>query len=210
LRVEEGVGAMVSGIKSMMLALIVLTLAWSLSAVCEGLSTAHYLSRVAQGNLEPHFLPAVTFILAAAIAFATGSSWGTLGIMEPLIIPIAHTLSVQQGHAFGDPVYQIAMMGSIGAVLTGAVWGDHCSPISDTTILSSMASGCDHVAHVRTQLPYALTAGALAVGVGAIPAAYGVPPWLLLLVGSGMIVGGVVFLGRRQEKSAAELESGSG
>ena len=198
LKVHEGVGAMVAGIKSMMLALLVLTLAWSLSAVCDGLSTAHYLSGLAEQGLEPHFLPALTFVLAAAIAFATGSSWGTLGIMEPLIIPIAHNLSVQHGHAFGDPVYQVAMMGSIGAVLTGAVWGDHCSPISDTTILSSMATGCDHVAHVRTQLPYALTTGAMAIFVGAIPAAYGAPAWLMVLVGLALIAGGVLFFGRRQ------------
>ncbi|MDA8016204.1 MAG: Na+/H+ antiporter NhaC family protein [Thermoanaerobaculia bacterium] len=200
-RVEEGVSALVAGIKSMLLALLVLTMAWSLSAVCEGLSTAHYLSGLAQGNLEPHLLPALTFVLAAAVAFATGSSWGTLGIMEPLIIPIAHALSVDAGYSFGDPVYQVAMMGSIGAVLTGAVWGDHCSPISDTTILSSMASGCDHVAHVRTQLPYALTTGAMAIFVGAVPAAYGAPAWSMLLLGIAMICVGVVFFSRRQRAS---------
>ena len=207
LKVHESVGAMVTGIKSMMLALLVLTLAWSLSAVCDGLSTAHYLSGLAEKGLEPHFLPALTFVLAAAIAFATGSSWGTLGIMEPLIIPIAHNLSIQHGHAFGDPVYQVAMMGSIGAVLTGAVWGDHCSPISDTTILSSMATGCDHVAHVRTQLPYALTTGAMAIFVGAIPAAYGAPAWLMVLVGLALLTGGVLFFGRRQAADAGKPQA---
>ena len=88
------------------------------------------------------------------------------------------------------------MLTVIASVLAGSIWGDHCSPISDTTILSSMASGCDHIAHVRTQLPYALAIGALSVVVGSIPTAFGLPVWISLVGGSLLLIGGVVALGR--------------
>ncbi|MEM9553892.1 MAG: Na+/H+ antiporter NhaC family protein [Acidobacteriota bacterium] len=182
LSVADAIAGAVAGMKAMFLALLVLTLAWSLSAVCDDLGTADFLVGVTRQAVAPELLPAITFVLAAATAFATGSSWGTMGILEPLIIPIAHTLALEAGWQVGDGPYMAVLLGSIASVLTGAVWGDHCSPISDTTILSSMASGCDHVAHVRTQLPYALGCGLLAIVCGAIPAAYGLSPWLCLLI----------------------------
>ena len=99
----------------------------------------------------------------------------------------------------GDPTYNTVLLGSIASVLTGSVWGDHCSPISDTTILSSMATGCDHIAHVRTQLPYALPTGLLAIGLGSIPVAYGLPNWAALILGIGVLVTVVHVLASRQE-----------
>jgi len=93
------------------------------------------------------------------------------------------------------------MYSSIACVLAGAVWGDHCSPISDTTVLSSIASGCDHIEHVRTQLPYALLVGVVAIGIGTIPAGYGVPPWISLIVGGALLLAVLRFFGRNADES---------
>ncbi|NJL29443.1 MAG: Na+/H+ antiporter NhaC family protein, partial [Thermoanaerobaculia bacterium] len=173
---RDAMGAMVEGFRSMLLALMVLIFAWAIGAVCGELHTAHYLVGLAQGVITPFWLPALTFVLAAAIAFATGTSWGTMAILTPLVIPICHSLALGAGATADTPHYFVLMVSSIASVLAGSVWGDHCSPISDTTILSSMASGCDHIAHVATQLPYALTIGLLALAAGSIPAALGIRP----------------------------------
>ncbi len=198
LKLREAMAAMVAGFKAMLMALVVLALAWGLSGVCSELQTAAYMVGLTSDTLSPSWLPALTFLLSAMIAFATGSSWGTMGIIEPLVIPICHSLALASGLEVGSAAYGSLMFGTIGSVLAGAIWGDHCSPISDTTILSSMASGCDHIAHVRTQLPYALTGGTLAIVIGNLPVALGAPPWLSLLVGAALIVGGVTFLKRLQ------------
>jgi len=198
---------LVEGFKSMMLAVVVLILAWSISGVCDELHTAEYLVRITSGVLSPHWLPVLVFALSAATSFATGSSWGTMGILIPLVIPIAHGLAGNAGIAVEDPVYYTLMLGTISSVLAGSVWGDHCSPISDTTILSSMASGCDHIAHVRTQIPYALGIGFLGMLVGDIPTAYGLSPWVSLAVGTLVIVVGVRWLGKRVEEDDAPLDS---
>ncbi len=196
LSIRQAMAAMMAGFKAMFMALVVLVLAWSLAAVCSRLHTADYLVGIAGDNVAPTWLPALTFILSAAVAFATGSSWGTMGILEPLVIPICHSLSVTAGHQVGSEPYTLYMLASIASVLGGSIWGDHCSPISDTTILSSMATGCDHIAHVRTQLPYALSVGLLGILIGSIPAAFGLPVWISILAGSLLVIGSVVGLGR--------------
>jgi Na+/H+ antiporter NhaC len=117
----------------------------------------------------------------------------------PLVVPVADSLSLAAGMSMDSPGYAAVMIGTISSVLAGSVWGDHCSPISDTTILSSTASGSDHIAHVRTQLPYALGAGLLGIVVGDLPTAYGFSPWISLLLGSALIVVVVVWLGKRSE-----------
>ena len=198
LAVKEAMEGMVEGFKAMLLALIVLILAWSIGSVCEHLHTADYLVGLTEQVLSPHWLPVLVFVLAAATAFATGTSWGTMSILIPLVIPICHGLAVAAGmEPSGEGAYYTLMLGTISSVLAGAVWGDHCSPISDTTILSSMASGCDHIAHVRTQLPYALGIGVLGMVIGDIPTAYGLSPWISLLVGTAVIIGGVLWLGKK-------------
>ncbi len=199
LTVRQATEAMVGGFKSMLLALATLLLAWSIGAVCGELHTAEYLVGVTGGVLSAHWLPVLTFVLSAAIAFATGTSWGTMAILMPLVIPISHHLSLAGGFAVDDRHYYVLLLGTISSVLAGSVWGDHCSPISDTTILSSMASGCDHIAHVRTQLPYALGIGVLGMAVGDVPTAFGLSPWISLLVGSAVIVAGVLWLGKRSD-----------
>jgi len=175
LRLEGAMDAWLAGVRSMVLACIILVLAWSLGAVCRDLSTANWVVTGIGPWMPPALLPSVVFLVAAAVSFATGTSWGTMAILFPLVVPLAYQL------AGGD---QAVMLGGIGSILAGSVWGDHCSPISDTTIMSSMASSCDHVDHVRTQLPYCLAVGVVSLLAGSLPCAMGLPPWAGLLLGA--------------------------
>jgi Na+/H+ antiporter NhaC len=172
----------VSGTKSMMTAVIILTLAFALKAVITDMKLAEWLIATSQGLLSGQWLPLITFTVACIIAFATGTSWGTDAILMPIVIPVAGALSVLSGDVTTLEVTTL-MTATMAAVLTGAVFGDHCSPISDTTILSSMASGSDHVDHVRTQIPYAVTVALISVIFGFIPVGLGVPGWICLIVG---------------------------
>jgi len=185
LTIDETVEAWYGGLKSMLFAMIILVLAWSLSAITDVLHTADYLVSILGDTLAPGIIPAIIFILAAATAFATGSSWGTMGILMPLVIPLVW--AVLQVNNVDDPSHYHIIYSSISCILAGAVWGDHCSPISDTTILSSMASGCDHIDHVRTQLPYAFTVGGVGLLIGTIPTGFGFPWWLSLLIGASIL-----------------------
>ena len=158
--------AIISGLKGSLLPTAVLVLAWSLKAVCDQLSTGDFLGATVEGVVSPLWFPALLFIVASLTSFATGTSWGTMAILIPTAIPIAYSLD---GGAYG-----LTTAISLGAVLDGSIFGDHCSPISDTTIMSSIASECDPIHHVRTQLPYSLTVAGLALIFGYIPAALGV------------------------------------
>jgi Na+/H+ antiporter NhaC len=186
LGLREALDGYVDGTKSMLIAITILILAWSLSAVCEQLDTAGYLVGVSQKVLSAHWLPAVVFVLAAAVSFATGTSWGTMAILMPLVYPMGVQLPAAAG--LEGPVAVNILLASVSAVLAGAVWGDHCSPISDTTIMSSLASGCDHVDHVRTQMPYALSVGAVAIVCGYLPAGFGLAPWFSLALGTLLVL----------------------
>jgi Na+/H+ antiporter NhaC len=197
LTIRQAMEGLVEGFKSMLLACAVLVLAWAIGVVTGQLHTADYVVGLTSGVLSPHWLPVLVFVISAGISFATGTSWGTMAILMPLAIPIAHRLSLAAGHEVTGEPYYIFMLGTISSVLAGSVWGDHCSPISDTTILSSMSSGCDHIAHVRTQLPYAFTIGIVGMIVGDIPTAYGMSPWISILVGSAIIIGGLYLFGKR-------------
>jgi len=164
------------GVKDMLPAIVILVLAWSLAGVIEELHTANFLSTILSDRISPYFIPTVTFILAALIAFSTGSSWGTMAILYPLILPLSWEICELNQFDYATSIH--IFYNTVSTVLAGAVLGDHCSPISDTTILSSLASECDHVSHVRTQMPYALTVGVTAILFGTIPAAYGSPFWI--------------------------------
>lgn len=179
--VEKLTDVYLKGVTHMMGACIVLVLAWAIGDVCQKLSTGPFLVELASGILSPQLLPTVTFLLSAAVAFSTGTSWGTMAIVMPLAIRLAHELPKEQ--AMGADGAEVILISTIAGVLAGSTFGDHCSPISDTTIMSSMASGCDHVDHVRTQIPYALTTAGLAIFLGTVPAAYGFNPWILNLLG---------------------------
>ena len=187
LDLEQTVEAWYEGLKSMLFAMVILVLAWALSNITDVLHTADYLVSILGETLPPGVVPTIIFVLAAATAFATGSSWGTMGILMPLVVPLVWAVLAQNG--MDDPAHYHILYSSVSCVLAGSVWGDHCSPISDTTILSSMASGCDHIQHVRTQLPYALSVGAVAILFGTLPAGFGMP-WMV-----GLIVGGLFLFG---------------
>lgn len=179
LSMEQTVDAWFNGLKAMLQAMLILILAWSLANVTDALGTGLYLAEVLDGRISPALFPALVFILAAITAFSTGSSWTTMGILFPLVIPVALVLiGITPDNL--DSAQMPILYSSVAAVLGGAVWGDHCSPISDTTILSSMASGCDHVSHVRTQLPYALLVATITLLVAIIPTAMGVAWWIML------------------------------
>jgi Na+/H+ antiporter NhaC len=199
LSAHETVDAWYAGVRAMLFAMIVLVLAWALSAVTEDLNTADYLVNILADSLPLALVPAVVFVLSAVTAFTTGTSWGTMGILMPLVIPLAWAVMTVNGMTGPDDMH--ILYSTIACNLAGAVWGDHCSPISDTTVLSSMASGCDHIEHVRTQLPYAMIAGTVAILVGTIPSGYGVPPWLSLLAGLALLAGALRMLGRHADLS---------
>lgn len=194
LTLTEVVEAWYSGLKGMLFAMIILMMAWALSAVTDDLHTAGFLVSVLGDALHPGVVPTIVFLLAAATAFATGSSWGTMGILMPLVIPLAWAVMDVNGMTAAHD-YHI-LYSTISAILAGAVWGDHCSPISDTTILSSMASGCDHIDHVRTQLPYAMTVGSVAIVGGTLPVGFGFPWWASLAIGAVLLVLVVRFFGK--------------
>ena len=173
---EEVVNAWFHGARAMLMAMIILILAWSLGEVADILKTADFLVSVLGDALPAFILPAMVFVLAAATAFATGSSWGAMGILFPLAMPLTWAVMMSQGQT--GPEHMHILYSAVSAILAGAVWGDHCSPISDTTILSSLASGCDHMEHVRTQIPYAMTVGGVAILFGTIMTALGSPWWI--------------------------------
>ncbi|QCR24094.1 Na+/H+ antiporter NhaC family protein [Pontibacter sp. SGAir0037] len=191
----ETMESLVTGFKTMLPAVLILVLAWSLASVTKELYTAEYLTSLFSGNVSPHFLPEITFFLAAIIAFSTGSSWGTMAILYPLMLPAAWYVCQTQGMSLEETmpvVYNV-----ISVVLAGSVFGDHCSPISDTTILSSLASGCSHIDHVKTQLPYAITVALVANLVCTNLSSWGVHWLLVYLIGAGVLWGVIRLIGKK-------------
>ena len=189
------VSAWTGGVKVMVAPLIILVLAWALSDTTAKLGTADFLVSFTGDALVPALIPAGTFILAAVAAFATGSSWGVMAILLPLVIPVTWAAMINNGMA--DPDGMHLLFSTVASVLCGSVWGDHCSPISDTTVLSSLASDCDHIEHVRTQMPYALLVGSVTLLVCLLPVAYGLPWWAGLVISAGLLYGALQLLGRR-------------
>ena len=194
LGLREVVDAWFAGVKSVLFVLIILTLAWALSAITEALNTAGFLANTLGDALPLFSVPALLFILAAVTSFATGTSWGTMAILMPLTIPLTWAIlgnNDMAGEA-GLPILYAA----VSTILAGAVWGDHCSPISDTTVLSSLACQCDHIDHVRTQAPYALVAGGVSIVLGLVPVGFGIPWWVALPISAVALVALLVWVGR--------------
>jgi Na+/H+ antiporter NhaC len=191
----DGLTAWVNGMKSMMVAMVILVLAWSIGDACQDLQTGRFIADLLSDSLHPGWLPAMTFLLAAVIAFSTGTSWGTMALLIPFAIEAAFGVTTHGGldAAATDNI----LFGTVSSVLAGALFGDHCSPISDTTVLSSMSSGCDHVDHVRTQLPYALVVAGVALVLGYVPAGFGLNPLICLGLGAAALFGLLRLLGRR-------------
>jgi Na+/H+ antiporter NhaC len=160
-----------TGFKTMVPALIILTLAWSLAEATGDLHTAVYLTSVLKGTINPHMMPVIIFILAALISFSTGSSWSTMAILYPIAIPTTWAICYSAGL---DPHLSLEiLLNSIATVMCASVVGDHCSPISDTTILSSLASDCNHIDHVKTQMPYALTVAGVSIACSLVATYHG-------------------------------------
>ena len=154
--------------QSLVFAIVILVLAWSIGNICSDLGTAPFLTAAFYGSFPPWLLPVVMFLLSSMIAFSTGTSYGTMAILLPNIVVLAHTMGTSMPE-LGGPALMVL---TIGAVLEGSIFGDHCSPISDTTVLSSVSTGSDHLHHVRTQAPYAVAVMAIAIVCGYVPAAW--------------------------------------
>jgi Na+/H+ antiporter NhaC len=189
LKPVEMVEACVDGVRSLAEPLIVLLLAWSLGRAVDELQAAVYLVDFLGDAIPVWLLPSLVFVVSAAVAFATGTSFGTMAVLIPLAIPLA----------FAAGGAQSIVLAASASVLAGATWGDHCSPISDTTVLSSTGAGCDLATHVQTQLPYAIAAGLVSILFCSLPAGLGVNPWLCLLAGSAACVGLIWALGKAPE-----------
>jgi Na+/H+ antiporter NhaC len=194
---SETIDAWFTGMRSMFLALIILTLAWSIGTVTTDMKTADYIVSLISDSVNPGFLPVIIFLACALTSFATGTSWGTMAVMMPIVIPLGAGVSSLYGLSPADQT--LILYGVVSSVLAGSVFGDHCSPIADTTILSSMASGCDHMDHVRTQLPYAFVVGFVCMLLGDLPTAFGFSPYLSIVIISGVLFGVLFFVGKKTD-----------
>lgn len=166
MNLTQAMHTLTTGFKTMLPALIILTLAWALAITTKELHTADFLTAILQDSLSPYAMPVIIFILAALIAFSTGSSWSTMAILYPIALPT--TWAICLVNQLDPAISMELLLNVIAVVLAAAVLGDHCSPISDTTILSSLASDCNHIDHVRTQMPYALTVGLFSILCGGL------------------------------------------
>lgn len=194
LKLEDCSRSWTKGIGSMIPAVVILILAWGVSAVCQTdrLDTAGYMIGAIGNSIRPELLPSLAFVSAGAIAVAIGSSFTTMALLIPMLLPLAWNLLGGHPETANDPIFAA----TIGAILAGAIFGDHCSPISDTTVLSSAAAGCEHLQHVATQLPYALLTAVVSVLLGYLPIGFGIPWWICLPVAVIVSCGGIVMLGR--------------
>ena len=184
--VSQGLEIWVDGMKTLIITCVILICAWSLSSVIKELGTAKFLIKLLSGSVPAFLLPSIIFVLGGIISFATGTSYGTMGILMPLTIPLANSINPSMSY----------IIVCVSAVLTGSIFGDHCSPISDTTILSSMGAGCNHIDHVRTQMPYALFVGSISILFGYIPAGFGIPIYLILPIAFVAMFIGIQILGK--------------
>ena len=205
LTLAETIDAWFAGVKSVLFVLFILTLAWALSAATQDLHTGEYLANLLGDAIPPMFLPTLIFLLAAGIAFAVGTSWGTMGILTPLVVPLAYTVLTTNGLMTGGSLHPL-FLASIAAVLGGAVWGDHCSPISDTTIISALSSGCEVIEHTRTQLPYAMLSAGVGVVLGHIPVGLGVPWWIAIPLCAVGTTAFVLIVGQKSDDLVPDAE----
>jgi Na+/H+ antiporter NhaC len=194
MNVGEVFTAFVDGSKALLITAMILILAWSLGSVASDVGTADYLVGAVSDKIPGGLIPIIVFLISMLVAFSTGTSWGTMAIVIPLAVPLA------AAYVSTDPANAPLVIASLSAVLSGSIFGDHCSPISDTTIMSSMASGSDHIDHVKTQIPYALTGAGVAF-LGYIMVGFmHIPVWVALIIGIAIIWTIVQFFGKKPEK----------
>ena len=190
LDLEETMDNFTNGLKIMMTAVTILVLAWSIGTVTDKLGTAQFVINISEGIITPAILPAVILLSSAVIAFSTGTSWGTMAIVTPIAVPMAYEITG------GLQMIYVA----IGTTFSGAIFGDHCSPISDTTVLSSIFTGSDHIDHVRTQIYYAGTALLDALLLYLVYGFTGISPLILIPIGIVILYGAVYFLSEFDSK----------
>ena len=190
---RDFMGGITAGVKLMVSAVMILSLAWSLSGVCrEMIGTGEFVSGlVSSSNVSLSILPAIIFAVAAFLSFSMGTAWGTFGILIPIVSMIC------EGSAEGASI----LIPALGATLAGSVYGDHCSPISDTTILSSAGAKCEHIRHVETQIPYATMVAAVCF-VGYIIAGFVRNPWITLAASVVLLLGVIAVIQVKQKKEA--------
>ena len=186
--------AVLAGLKGSLVPLGILLFVWGLKTGCKRLETGQFLALILEGKVPALVFPMLVFATGAACSFATGSSWSTMAILIPTAIPVAYAMD---GNTYG-----LTTLICLGATLDGAIFGDHCSPISDTTVFSAIASSCDALHHVRTQLPYAITVAFIALVCGYFLAALGLFSPLCILVGTGVIA--LLFFGICRLRDEAE------
>ncbi len=189
----------ISGMPTMWMAIFILLMTWSMRAICLNLGTADYLIALLGDGMPVWTLPLFTFIVAAGMSFATGTSWGSMGILIPIILPLA------VGMGAYDAGNEVLFFLTAAAILDGAIFGDHCSPISDTTVLTSISTGCDHIAHVNTQLLYAVTTMALSGTLGYLAVGGNMPLWLFYIL-FPLATFGILMLVGRKIPAAIEAE----
>ncbi len=189
--ISEAIEVWIDGMKGLIITAVILILAWSLGSVIKELGAAEYLVEALNGAIPAFLLPSLIFILGAIISFSTGSAYGTMSILMPLAIPLAYKINPEMSF----------VIVSTSAVLTGAIFGDHCSPISDTTILSSMGAGCNHIDHVKTQMWYALFVAAITILFGYIPAGFGLPIYIVLPMSFVALFIGIMIFGKKVEEA---------
>ncbi|MBR4397421.1 MAG: Na+/H+ antiporter NhaC family protein [Methanobrevibacter sp.] len=192
--IEEAISEWVGGMKTIVITGVILLLAWSLGGVIGDLGTADYLVGILADTIPIFILPTLIFVLGALISFATGTSYGTMSILMPLTIPLAWAVNPEMGF----------VIVCTSGVLTGAIFGDHCSPISDTTILSSMGTSCNHIAHVSTQIYYAIFVAVIAIVFGYIPAGFGIQWYISIPVAIVVMYIGLRVLGEKVDFEVAE------
>ncbi len=193
--IAKGVNVWAEGWKSLVFAVIILLLAWTLTGIIKELETGKYLADFLSSRFSYILIPATIFIFGAMISFATGTSYGTMGILMPIAIVLSHGIIENTANFPMDNMHFIVLSGS--AVLSGAIFGDHCSPISDTTILSSTATSCDLIAHVKTQLPYSITVAIISIFLYIMAALDVLHVSLLLLIGATSVVAMLFIFGKK-------------
>ena len=194
---DEAMETVIDGFSMMLTALTILVMAWTIGSVTTALGTGIYVTNIAENFVTPTLLPVVVLVASAFIAFSTGTSWGTMAIVTPIAVPLAWSV--------GGATPALLPV-AIGTVFSGAIFGDHCSPISDTTILSSTFTGADHIDHVRTQMYYATTVLVVAASLLTVWGATRITPLVLLPVGVVML-GGLVYVLSEFDANRKDVEA---
>ena len=199
---EDSINWILDGMKSLVPAIAILVLAWALNGVLSDLKLGEFLSDfIISIDMDFYLIPVIVFVFSGVIAFSTGSSFSTMGILFPIVISIASSFLSNEGEV--SAIFYC----SIASVLSGAVLGDHCSPISDTTILSSMATGCNHINHVNSQLTYCLVVGVLSIVIMLLQGLFGIPLWILMIIGILLIYLIINMLGEIIDKVSVKSDS---